>query len=138
MKIVVHCSATPDGRDVDAATIHEWHSNRGWSGIGYHYVIKRDGTIENGRPEYWTGAHAKGHNKGSLGICMIGQEKFTQVQFASLWALILNIKERKGKIEVVSHYKLDSSKTCPNFDAELAYANYLLNQFSPEGGYYTT
>ena len=71
-KIIVHCSATPEGRNVSAATIDKWHKERGWSGIGYHYVVKLDGSIEYGRMVDKVGDHCKGHNKSSIGICYIG------------------------------------------------------------------
>ena len=71
-KIIVHCSATQEGRDLDAAEINKWHLKRGWNGIGYHYVVLLDGTIEYGRSIYKQGAHVKGENEGSIGICYIG------------------------------------------------------------------
>ena len=85
-EIIIHCSATPNGREHTAEDIHRWHteSPRNWSGIGYHYVIRIDGTPEKGRPEYWQGAHAKGHNKDSIGICLIGTDEFNDRQWATL------------------------------------------------------
>jgi len=71
-KIIIHCSATKEGNNVTAATIGQWHKDRGWRGIGYHYVVALDGTIEYGRSIYETGAHVKNHNEGSIGICYIG------------------------------------------------------------------
>ena len=71
-KIIIHCSATQEGRDLDAAEINRWHLKRGWNGIGYHYVVLLDGTIEYGRSIYKQGAHVKGENEGSIGICYIG------------------------------------------------------------------
>jgi N-acetylmuramoyl-L-alanine amidase len=71
-RIILHCSATREGQDVDAATIRKWHLARGWSDIGYHYVIKLDGVVEQGRPLHRIGAHTKGHNADSIGICYIG------------------------------------------------------------------
>ena len=65
-KIIIHCSATPPSMDVDANTVDEWHKQRGWSGIGYHFFVKRDGQIELGRPLEKSGAHTKGHNKNSI------------------------------------------------------------------------
>lgn len=121
MKVIVHCSATPDDKYYSAADIHRWHQNRGWSGIGYHYVIKRDGEIEAGRPEYWDGAHVKGHNKGTIGICLIGDKLFEKVQLESLFNLIEDIKHRHGSVAVHSHYEFNRNKTCPNFDAKAWY-----------------
>ncbi len=71
-KIIVHCSATQEGKHISAATIDKWHKKRGWRGIGYHYVVGLNGNIEYGRNIYESGAHVKGHNKGSIGICYIG------------------------------------------------------------------
>lgn len=120
MKIVVHCSDTPDNREHTAADIHRWHQERGWDGIGYHWVIRRDGTIEPGRPEYWTGAHVKGHNKGSIGICLIGRKHFTTAQFD---ALRTHLNWHPESFELFGHYELDPSKTCPNFNVKEWYRN---------------
>lgn len=70
--IVVHCSATEAGHDVGRAEIDGWHKARGWSGIGYHGVIRLDGAFEWGRDLHAVGAHTKGHNKSSIGLCLIG------------------------------------------------------------------
>jgi hypothetical protein len=70
--LIVHCSATSEKQDIGAKEIDSWHRAKGWSGIGYHFVIRRDGTIEQGRALHKYGAHAYGYNKVSLGICMIG------------------------------------------------------------------
>lgn len=114
IKCIIHCSDSPQGRGDNAETIHKWHLKRGFSGIGYHFVILEDGTIENGRPEYWRGAHAKGHNR-TLGICLIGEGDFTAAQFISLEKLL---KDRKFKAsEIVGHYAV-SIKSCPNFNVE--------------------
>jgi len=121
-KVIVHCSDSPDNRaDIDAEEIHRWHTKRRWSGIGYHYVIKRDGILENGRPEYWTGAHVRSHNKDSIGICMIGRERFTTEQFDTLFDLIQDLNRRHLGISLFSHFELDDRKTCPNFDARAWY-----------------
>ena len=71
-KIVVHCTATPEGRPVSVEEIDSWHKQRGWSQIGYHYVVQLDGTINQGRPLNISGAHVKGHNKYSIGITYVG------------------------------------------------------------------
>ena len=82
--LVVHCSDTEDNQDLRAMDIHKMHLNVGWNGIGYHKIINRSGKIENGRPEYWIGAHVKGKNNISLGVCLIGRHKFTNKQYLSL------------------------------------------------------
>ena len=73
-RVILHCSATKEHQDIDAATIRTWHTStpRNWSDIGYHFVVKLDGTIESGRPINRAGAHTKGQNKDSIGICYVG------------------------------------------------------------------
>lgn len=114
--LVVHCSDSPDGRQDTGQDIHRWHRERGWDGIGYHYVIERDGKVQRGRPEYWQGAHVRGHNHHSLGICLIGREDYTQPQQDSLERLLRSLLFEHDQALVVGHYQLDSHKTCPNFD----------------------
>ena len=75
--LIVHCSDTENNNIIDATYIHKMHLDFGWDGIGYHKIILRSGKIENGRPEYWVGAHVKGKNESSLGVCLIGRDKFT-------------------------------------------------------------
>ena len=76
--LIIHCSDTPDTNDIGASQIHKMHLNFGWEGIGYHKIIKRSGQVENGRPEFWVGAHVKGLNHKSLGVCLIGRKNFTK------------------------------------------------------------
>lgn len=129
-KIIIHCSATPEGRDVSAETIDQWHKARGWSEIGYHYVISLDGTIEYGRDIQKTGAHVKGHNKGSIGICYIGgcdsdmnaKDTRTPEQKESLLLLIKTLKKMHLGAEVFGHRDF-STKECPSFDAKNEYCN---------------
>lgn len=129
-KIIVHCSATPEGRDVSAATIDKWHKERGWSGIGYHYVVRLDGSIEYGRMVDKVGAHCKGHNKSSIGICYIGgcdsemnaKDTRTPQQIASMLELIRILKKMHPGVEVFGHRDF-STKECPSFDAKKEYKN---------------
>lgn len=129
-KIIVHCSATPEGRSVSAATIDKWHKERGWSGIGYHYVVKLDGSIEYGRMVDKVGAHCKGHNKSSIGICYIGgcdsdmkaKDTRTPQQIASMLELIRILKKLHPGVEVFGHRDF-STKACPSFDAKNEYCN---------------
>jgi N-acetylmuramoyl-L-alanine amidase len=129
-KIIVHCSATPEGRNVSAATIDKWHKERGWSGIGYHYVVKLDGSIEYGRMVDKVGAHCKGHNKSSIGICYIGgcdsdmkaKDTRTPQQIASMLELIRILKKLHPGVEVFGHRDF-STKECPSFDAKNEYCN---------------
>ena len=117
--LIVHCSDTGDTNNIDSSFIHKMHLSFGWDGIGYHKVILRSGKIENGRPEYWVGAHVKGQNKHSLGICLIGSNKFTNKQFSSLKKVLLNWKKKYPDAEIVGHRDAaKTNKTCPNFDVK--------------------
>ena len=115
--LVVHCSDTENNRNLKAIDIHEMHLNFGWDGIGYHKIICRSGTVENGRPDYWVGAHVKGKNKISLGVCLIGRNKFTNKQFTSLEKILKKWKLLYPQAKIVGHRDTgDTHKTCPNFD----------------------
>ena len=118
--LVVHCSDTPNSENLNANDIHKMHINFGWDGIGYHKVILRNGVLEEGRPEYWQGAHTHGYNDKSLGVCLIGKDHFTPVQFKTLHNLLENWKSKYTNAKIVGHRDITSSdKTCPNFDVEL-------------------
>tara|TARA_R110002167_G_C12706374_1_gene654688 strand:- start:8103 stop:8489 length:387 start_codon:yes stop_codon:yes gene_type:complete len=116
-KIVIHCSDSPNGREDTAEDIHRWHKERGWDGIGYHYVIERKGKLVNGRPEYWQGAHASGHNKNSLGVCLIGTDKFTIEQWSILENLVRKLLIKYPQSKIIGHNEV-SDKTCPGFDVQ--------------------
>lgn len=121
-RIFVHCSATSDFDDsIDAAKIDSWHKARGWDGIGYHYVIKRNGTIEVGRDENEIGAHARGYNTDSIGICLVGTLNFTSQQVASLVDLIIDVMNRYNidSTNLWGHYEVNPNKTCPNIPGEI-------------------
>ena len=118
--LVVHCSDSPDTLDIGVKEIRAWHVERGWADIGYHYVVRRDGTVEVGRPEERVGAHVKGHNEASLGICWVGRDAPSPVQREALLRL-LAVLARKHSVKVgnvVGHRELAplSGKTCPNLD----------------------
>ena len=130
-KIIIHCSATPEGKDFTVSQIKQWHLQRGFSDIGYHYIIYRDGTINKGRNEDQQGAHCQGHNKTSIGICYVGGVKTdgktpkdtrTSQQKQSLLSLIKELKLRYPNAKVYPHYKF-ANKACPCFDAEEEYKN---------------
>ncbi len=129
-KIIIHCSATPEGVEVSTATIDDWHKQRGWRGIGYHYVVLLDGTIEYGRSIYKTGAHVKNHNKGSIGICYIGglddhldpKDTRTEEQKESLLLLLKTLKKMHPEATIHGHNEF-SAKACPCFDAQDEYCN---------------
>lgn len=116
-RIIIHCSATPNGREDTAEDIHHWHLERGWDGIGYHYVIEVKARLVAGRPEYWKGSHAKGHNKNTIGICMIGTDKFNCDQWSILQNLIRKLKIKYPGVKVVGHNEI-SDKACPGFDVQ--------------------
>ena len=113
--LIVHCSDTSN--DFTAADIHKMHLNFGWDGIGYHKVVLRDGKVENGRPEYWVGAHVKGKNNESLGVCLIGSDKFTVKQLKSLELILKDWKSKYPNAKITGHCNVvKTKKTCPNFD----------------------
>jgi N-acetylmuramoyl-L-alanine amidase len=123
--IAIHCSATPPDMDIGVDEIREWHIDRGWSDVGYHYVIRRDGTIEKGRDEDVIGAHVKGFNGVSLGICMVGgvsernkpDANYTASQWRSLKVLVDDLKVKYPEAKVQGHRDYpDVSKSCPCFD----------------------
>ena len=104
--LVVHCSDTPNSENLNANDIHKMHISFGWDGIGYHKVILRNGILEAGRPEYWEGAHVYGYNDKSLGVCLIGKDQFTSVQFRTLQNLLKNwnlniLMQRSWDIEIL-------------------------------------
>lgn len=127
-KIIVHCTATPEGRKVSVEEIDSWHKQRGWSQIGYHYVVQLDGTINPGRPITITGAHVKGHNKGSIGITYVGgcdadmnpKDTRTDAQIDSLEYLVGYLCASYPGAEVYGHCDF-SSKACPSYDAKSEY-----------------
>ncbi|MDC1209565.1 N-acetylmuramoyl-L-alanine amidase [Pseudomonadota bacterium] len=115
--LVVHCSDTENNKKFDAMDIHKMHLNFGWDGIGYHKIISRSGAVENGRPEYWIGAHVKGKNEVSLGVCLIGRNQFTNKQFSSLEKVLKKWKLLYPEAKIVGHRDTGNThKTCPNFD----------------------
>lgn len=117
-KIIIHAADTTADMDIGAAEINQWHIKRGWSGIGYHWVIRRDGTVEQGRSESTPGAHAYGHNQDSIGICMVGGKpdcNYTAAQWRALEALVRDLLARYD-CEVIGHRDV-SDKPCPMFDA---------------------
>ncbi len=115
--LIVHCSDTPDNKSVDASFIHKMHLDFGWDGIGYHKIILRCGQIQNGRPEFWVGAHVKGLNNISLGVCLIGSKNFTKNQFKSLKKVLKIWLEKYPKAKILGHRdSTKTNKTCPNFD----------------------
>jgi len=114
--IVIHCSATQQGVDVDVKTIDKWHRNRGFAGVGYNYIIRLDGTIEMGRDINRAGAHAKGYNSNSIGICYVGgldskdkpKDTRTKQQKQALRNIVTTLKSIYGDLDVVGHRDLSA------------------------------
>ena len=120
--IIIHCSAVRPDQTSSAAQIDTWHRQRGWKlGIGYHYVIRRDGSIEPGRPEWMTGAHCKNHNAHSIGICYEGgldirgkpADTRTAEQKAAMRRLLEDLHRRYPRAVIVGHNDLNPAKACP-------------------------
>ena len=117
--IVVHCSASDVKAHDNIETLRKWHvKERGWDDVGYHYVITKDGSIMKGRKDETVGAHVKGHNSNSLGICLTGNHEFSEAQFLSLELLTTGLLKKHGleKKDIIAHHDLEKGKTCPNFD----------------------
>lgn len=135
--IIIHCSATKAGQDFTAADIDRWHRERGFNGIGYHYVIRLDGKLEKGRDVSLTGAHCKGWNERSIGICYIGgldengrpADTRTDAQKRVLYQMIMDLQREYNILQVLGHRDTSPDlngdgviepyeyvKACPCFD----------------------
>lgn len=130
--IIIHCTATPPGfmegksSTAKVAEVKRWHvEDRGWSDIGYHYLIDRDGTVKQGRPLSRTGAHVRGHNTGTVGISLFGardstahddfQNHFTPAQDMALRALIAELRSKYPSITSITGHNEYAAKACPGF-----------------------
>jgi N-acetylmuramoyl-L-alanine amidase len=131
-KIIIHCTATPEGREHDVADIRRWHLKRGFNDIGYHYLIHIDGTIEEGRPINKQGAHCSGQNRGSIGICYVGgmskdmkkaKDTRTQAQKDSLVKLMHKLIYKYNKDMTIHGHNEYANKACPSFNVQEEYAN---------------
>lgn len=128
-EIIIHCTATPEGRDVTVEQIREWHvKGNGWSDVGYHYIIDLDGKVHPGRPIQQPGAHCKGHNAKSIGIVYVGglaadgktpKDTRTPAQRIALRQLIAQLQEQFpeswGNIHGHNEY---AAKACPSFNVK--------------------
>ena len=130
-KIIIHCTATPEGRAVTVADVDKWHKGKGWNGIGYHYLIGLNGEIWKGRDESIIGAHTEGYNNNSIGIAYVGgmtkdmksaKDTRTTAQKISLLNLIKQLKIKYPTAKIYGHRDF-SSKACPSFDAKNEYKN---------------
>lgn len=128
-KILVHCAATPEGKDFTVEDIDKWHKARGFKKIGYHFVIYNDGSIHKGRDIEEVGAHCTGHNSRSIGICYIGgvakdgktpKDTRTEPQKNALLELLRELKGKYPKAEIYGHRDF-APKACPSFDAKTEY-----------------
>lgn len=124
-KIVIHCADTPANMDIGFREIDSWHKERGWAGCGYHWIIRRDGQAEAGRPITQPGAHVAGHNHDTIGICLVGGKpgfNFTFAQLDMLRMIVEQMKAIVGDVPVVGHRDLDPGKECPTFDVAALYS----------------
>lgn len=143
-EIIVHCSATAEGKDYTVADIDKWHRARGFKKIGYHYVVYRDGSVHVGRSENEIGAHCQGHNANSIGVCYIGglttdgktaKDTRTPAQKQALKKLLIGLKKKYPGAKILGHRdtspdknhdgkieKWEWVKECPSFDAKTEYA----------------
>ena len=130
-EIIVHCAATPEGKNFKAADIDRWHRERKMKCIGYHYVVDLDGTVEPGRPESEIGAHCLGHNQYSIGVCYVGglaadgkkpKDTRTAAQKEALLALLKKLRAKYPNASIHGHRDF-AAKACPSFDATREYKN---------------
>lgn len=128
-EIIIHCSATPEGKDFTTEDIKRWHIERGFSDIGYHYVIYRDGSVNLGRDVNISGAHCTNHNSRSIGVCYIGgcekdgktpKDTRTAQQKTALVNLLKELRRMYPNAKIYGHRNF-SSKACPSFDAKEEY-----------------
>lgn len=132
-KIIIHCTATPEGKDFTVDDIRRWHKQQGWSDIGYHYVVYRNGDVVNGRDVDIQGAHCadNGGNINSIGICYIGgcakdgktpKDTRTDAQKLALLNLLMDLRKMYPHAVILGHRDLDEhGKLCPSFDAKKEY-----------------
>jgi hypothetical protein len=139
-EIFLHCSATWSNQDVGAAEIRRWHTlpepqGRGWKDIGYHYVIRRNGAVENGRPLEQAGAHCTGHNAHSIGICMVGggpngeDNSFTEAQFDALARIIKRLRKQYPMTNIYGHNEF-ANKKCPVFSVPAFLRRYSISKYA--------
>ena len=130
-EIIVHCSATPDGKDFTVDDIRKWHKARGFSDVGYHYIVYRDGSVHDGRSVHLVGAHCTNHNANSIGVCYIGgvatdgktpKDTRTPQQKEALLTLLKQLKSLYPQAKIYGHRNF-SNKACPSFAASREYQN---------------
>jgi N-acetylmuramoyl-L-alanine amidase len=137
--IAVHCSATPATLDWDVEDVRRSHRQRGWRDVGYHYIIKRDGTLQKGRPDNIPGAHEPRINRNSIAICMIGgsppigspehrkglgENNFTEAQWKTLAQIVRELHAKHPAAEIIGHRDVPGvRKACPSFDVKTWWAS---------------
>lgn len=141
-EIIVHSTATPEGMDVQPESIREWHKERGFSDIGYHFIIMLNGDIRQGRPLAEMGAHCKRHNKGTVGIAYAGgtdgrgkaKDTRTDAQKEAMKRLIMWLVWKYG-IWIVSGHRDYTATQCPSFNAKAEYQVYVDWMYRDRGYY---
>jgi N-acetylmuramoyl-L-alanine amidase len=124
-EIIVHCTATPAGRPHTVDDVRRWHREKGWSDIGYHYLVYLDGTVHNGRDVDIAGAHCTGHNTNSIGVCYVGGlggDTRTEEQKAGLIRILTELRGLYPNAKIYGHRDF-ANKDCPSFDAKEEYKN---------------
>lgn len=124
-KLIIHCSATPEGKNFTVEDIRRWHKQRGFEDIGYHYVIYLDGSVHKGRDKEVIGAHCSGQNQDSIGICYVGgvdvnnkpKDTRTEEQKQALRQLVSELKQKYPSATVHGHNEF-SAKACPSFNVQ--------------------
>lgn len=127
-EIIVHCTATQDGKNIKVEDINRWHKQRGWNMIGYHYVVYLDGSVHVGRSEEQIGAHCLKHNTNSIGVVYVGgldangnpKDTRTEAQKQGLRKLLTELKRKYPKAVIRGHRDF-AAKACPSFDATREY-----------------
>ena len=130
LEIIVHCTATKEGRNYTVEDVDGWHKQKGWSCIGYHYLIYIDGSIHEGRPVEAVGAHCEGHNAISVGVCYVGGlsergvacDTRTEAQRRALVTILKELKQKYPTARIYGHYNF-AKKACPCFNAKIEYMN---------------
>lgn len=125
-KIIIHCSATPEGRAVTVRDIDKWHREKGYNGIGYHYIIGLNGEVWKGRDINLIGAHTQGQNANSIGVCYVGgcdkamnaKDTRTAAQKVALLNLVKELKKQYPNATIHGHNEY-AAKACPSFNVKL-------------------
>jgi len=114
-RVFIHCSASDHAHHDDISVMRDWHIKRGWNDVGYHYFIQQDGTVQTGRPLEKAPSAQKGHNSGTIAICVHGHHSFTDAQYDALRALCGDINAAIPGVTFHGHCEV-SAKSCPVFD----------------------